>query len=438
MELPNWGRSTQPCNNTKIVTLLLPFIAHSLVFIFFFLTYTQYSFTDFVKSPTNNFSWYIFKWIFAYLIYQLFLSVLPDVIHIICPSYQGGINVGQRTPAGNLLKYNINGLQSWLITHILFITFSYLDIIRPSLIAKNWIEIFLGANIIGFFLPFLAYFKAMVFPTHKEDNKFTGIFYYDFVMGIEFNPRIFNIDMKLFFNGRPGIIGWTIINLSFAVYQYEKYGFVANSMILANILQALYVLDFFWNEEWYLRTVDIAHDHFGWMLAFGDCVWLPFMYTLQTGYLSSNVVILPNVYFWSILILGVVGYIIFRLANYQKNMFRKIRKKDEDMTIFNKPAKYIFCHYKTKNGERHESSLLISGLWGTARHLNYTGDLILSLSYCLTCGFDSIIPYFYIVYMIILLTTRCWRDEHRCKNKYGANWDKYCRIVPYRFVPLIY
>lgn len=45
--------------------------------------------------------------------------------------------------------------------------------------------------------------------------------------------------------------------------------------------QAIYVLDFFWNEAWYLKTIDICHDHFGWYLGWGDCVWLPFLYTLQ-------------------------------------------------------------------------------------------------------------------------------------------------------------
>jgi hypothetical protein len=35
----------------------------------------------------------------------------------------------------------------------------------------------------------------------------------------------------------------------------------------------------------YLRTIDIAHDHFGFYLAWGDVVWLPFMYTLQSQYL---------------------------------------------------------------------------------------------------------------------------------------------------------
>ena len=49
----------------------------------------------------------------------------------------------------------------------------------------------------------------------------------------------------------------------------------------SSVLQAIYVLDFFWNEAWYLKTIDICHDHFGWYLGWGDCVWLPYLYTLQ-------------------------------------------------------------------------------------------------------------------------------------------------------------
>ena len=47
--------------------------------------------------------------------------------------------------------------------------------------------------------------------------------------------------------------------------------------------QGIYVLDYFWNETWYLKTIDVCHDHFGWYLGWGDCVWLPYMYTLQVG-----------------------------------------------------------------------------------------------------------------------------------------------------------
>ena len=47
-------------------------------------------------------------------------------------------------------------------------------------------------------------FSAHVFPTNAEDSKFSGSMIYDFLMGIEFNPRIWDLDFKLFFNGRPG------------------------------------------------------------------------------------------------------------------------------------------------------------------------------------------------------------------------------------------
>lgn len=57
-------------------------------------------------------------------------------------------------------------------------------------------------------------------------------------MGIEFNPRLGKwFDFKLFFNSRPGIVGWTLINLSYAAKQQELYGQVTNSMLLLNVLQ---------------------------------------------------------------------------------------------------------------------------------------------------------------------------------------------------------
>lgn len=114
----------------------------------------------------------------------------------------------------------------------------------------------------AFFFPFWR-LVAYIAPSYPEDNKISNSNVYNLYMGIEFNPRIGPIDFKLFHNGRIGIILWTLINISFAAKQYELYGHVTNSMILLNLGHALYVLDFFYNEDWYLRTIDICHDHFG-------------------------------------------------------------------------------------------------------------------------------------------------------------------------------
>ncbi|KAM5249008.1 7-dehydrocholesterol reductase isoform 2-T2 [Ctenodactylus gundi] len=279
-------------------------------------------------------------------------------------------------------------------------------------------------------------FQGYLFPTAAKDCKFTGNFFYNYMMGIEFNPRIGKwFDFKLFFNGRPGIVAWTLINLSYAAKQQELHGQVTNSMILVNILQAIYVLDFFWNENWYLKTIDICHDHFGWYLGWGDCVWLPYLYTLQGLYLVYHPVQLSTPHAMGVLLLGLVGYYIFRMANHQKDLFRRT---DGRCLIWGQKPKVIECSYMSADGQKHHSKLLVSGFWGVARHLNYTGDLMCSLAFCLACGGGHLLPYFYIIYMTILLIHRCIRDEDRCANKYGRDWVRYTTTVPYRLLPGIF
>ena len=377
----------------------------------------------------------VFMNVIIWILFQIILFCLPDMLTGIIPKYIGGINNGHETPTGKILKYNINGLQSWIITHILFYVLSIkLKLFEPSIIANHFTEIFVSANIIGYTLSILVYYKAYNYSSFPESNKFTGNKLYDFVMGVEHNPRIFGHDLKLFFNGRVGINAWTLINISFATLQYEKYGYVTKSMILINLLQALYVIDFFWNERWYLKTIDIALDHFGFYLAWGDCVWLPFFYTLQSGYLCRDPVQLNWVEFTIILSLGIIGYLIFRIANQQKDHF----KTTKNPLLFGKKMRYIKATYKTEDGKKHNSKLLCDGMWKFARHTNYTGDLLLSLSYGLACGFNSFIPYYFLIFMTILLVLRCHRDEHKCLNKYGRAWKFYCKKVPYRLIPYVY
>ena len=206
-------------------------------------------------------------------------------------------------------------------------------------------------------------------------------------------------------------------------------------MILLNMLHILYVVDFFINEDWYLRTMDIAHDHFGFMLSWGDSVWLPFMYTLQSHYLVKNPFVLTNDQLLFFAILGSFGYFIFRSVNHQKDI---CRRTNGVCKIWGKPAVVIRATYKSTDGVANKSVLLCSGFWGVSRHFNYLGDLILSFAMCLTCGFNHLLPYFYIVYMAILLVHRIERDEQRCSEKYGRFWKQYCEKVRYKLIPYLY
>ncbi|OAJ41205.1 hypothetical protein BDEG_24839 [Batrachochytrium dendrobatidis JEL423] len=378
---------------------------------------------NYLPRPTT----FGFQLYFGWLAFQAVLySVLP-----------GKIGYGQTTPAGHTLPYVVNGLLAWFVTHALFIAGSlYYGFFKASIIADNWGALLIAANVYGYFLTFFSYFKAYVFPSHSEDRKFSSSFVYNLFMGIEFNPRFGKyFDFKLFHNGRPGIIAWTLINFSFAAAQYNKIGYVTNSMLLLNWLHAVYVLDFFYNEDWYLRTIDIAHDHFGFYLAWGDTVWLPYMYTLQSHFLLRNTTDLSWPVFGAVFTIGMVGYYIFRTVNNQKDL---VRSTDGKCLIWGKPAKIIRTEFTTTNGKTHRSLLLISGYWGISRHFNYVGDLLISTAMCMTCGFDHILPYFYIVYMSILLMQRIERDHLRCQGKYGKFWDMYCEQVPYKLIPYLF
>jgi len=210
---------------------------------------------------------------------------------------------------------------------------------------------------------------------------------------------------------------------------------VTNSILLVTFLHFLYIVDFFYYEDWYLRTIDMCHDHYGWYLGWGDPVWLPWMYTLQGLYLVTHPVELTTVQLLLVLGLGALGYSIFRLTNNQKDHVRKANGK---INIWGKPATFIRAPYKTSDGKVHESLLLTSGFWGLARHFNYLGDLTLSFAYCAATGFGHILPYFYFVFMCVLLVQRTSRDDYRCRIKYGAKWQEYCDTVKYKIVPYVF
>lgn len=129
---------------------------------------------------------------------------------------------------------------------------------------------------------------------------------------------------------------------------------------------------------------------------------------------------------------------MFRGANGQKDQFRRNPNAPEVAHI-----KYIDTARGTK--------LMVSGWWGLARHINYTGDWMMGWAWCLSCGasagaataaapppgppglrrpllvhkktaldahsnnesragpragYGSIVPYFYVIYFGVLLIHR--------------------------------
>ena len=117
----------------------------------------------------------------------------------------------------------------------------------------------------------------------------TGHAVYDYFIGRELNPRIgCSFDLKQWCELTPGLIGWAVLDWSMAAKQARQHGAVSLPMLLVCCFQTLYVVDSVWFERAILTTMDISSDGFGFMLVFGDLVWVPFTYCLQARYLVDH------------------------------------------------------------------------------------------------------------------------------------------------------
>ncbi|KAJ7307499.1 hypothetical protein JRQ81_009522 [Phrynocephalus forsythii] len=323
------------------------------------------------------------------------------------------------------LQYRINGSHAMLVT-ALVVGAGAAAGLRLSYIYDHFLQLAFSATVVSFGLSVFLYLKALLAPeTALAPGGNSGNPLYDFFMGHELNPRLGSFDLKFFCELRPGLLGWALINMAMLVKETELRGNPSLAMVLVNGFQLLYVVDALWHEEAVLTTMDIVHDGFGFMLAFGDLTWVPFLYSLQSYFLVTHPQKLSLAMAGGIILLNGLGYSIFRGANSQKNTFRRNPADPKVAGLRTIP---------TATGRR----LLVSGWWGFVRHPNYLGDLIMALAWSLPCGLGHILPYFYVIYFTFLLVHRESRDEHQCLRKYGLAWQEYCRRVPYRIVPYIY
>ena len=350
------------------------------------------------------------------------------LLHLLLP---GTMKKGTVLPDGTRLTYKLNGMSVLLVTILLTGVGIHTETLDLQWVHANFLALLTAGVGFAFLFSFVLYFGSFT-TTKKGKQKIlakggdTGNYLYDFFIGRELNPRIGNMfDLKVFCELTPGLIGWLLLDLGFAHAQFKKTGSISVAMSLVCAFQALYVFDALYFEPAILTTMDVTTDGFGFMLAFGDLVWVPFTYSLQARYILEQGVELELMHIIIIIAIKVIGYSIFRGSNGQKNAFRT----DPDS-----PSVAHLKFLKTKRGTR----LIINGWWGICRHVNYLGDWLMAWAWCLPCGFGNVIPYFYVVYFGVLLFHRDLRDGEQCEIKYGEDWKKYCATVKYRLIPGVY
>ncbi|KAF9680169.1 hypothetical protein SADUNF_Sadunf06G0093100 [Salix dunnii] len=107
----------------------------------------------------------------------------------------------------------------------------------------------------------------------------TGNLIHDWWFGVQLNPSFLGIDLKFFFV-RSGMMGWLFINLSVLAKTIQS-ATLSHSMILYQIFCLIYIMDYFFYEEYMTSTWDIIAERLGFMLVFGDLVWIPFTFSIQ-------------------------------------------------------------------------------------------------------------------------------------------------------------
>ncbi|GAB4833481.1 hypothetical protein Ancab_031724 [Ancistrocladus abbreviatus] len=295
-------------------------------------------------------------------------------------------------------------------------------LVSPTAVADRGLELLSATFVFSLLATFFLYIMGRNSRDQRSSLKphVSGNFIHDWWFGIQLNPQFVGIDLKFFFV-RAGMLGWLLINLSILGKSVQD-GNLNQSMILYQIFCGIYILDYFFHEEYMLSTWDIIAERLGFMLVFGDLVWIPFTFSIQGWWLLKNRVELTTAAVIANCFVFVFGYLVFRGANKQKHVFKK-----------NPKAPIWGRHPRVIGGK-----LLASGYWGIARHCNYLGDLLLAASFSLPCGISSPVPYFYPIYLLILLIWREKRDEARCAEKYREIWAEYCRLVPWRILPYVY
>ncbi|KAK9158789.1 hypothetical protein Scep_005363 [Stephania cephalantha] len=333
---------------------------------------------------------------------------------------------GATLPDGTRIHYICNGLQLLVLLVGLLGNGVALNLISPTVIADRGLELLSATFLFSIVVTLLLYVAGRMSHNRSSSLKphISGNFIHDWWFGIQLNPHFAGIDLK-----NDGVAAYQPLN-SGKKPPRQKLGHINDPLPVICLdgngnrkiaVWPVYVVKAFWLNIEFLRW-DIIAERLGFMLVFGDLVWIPFTFSIQGWWLLSNKVELTTAAAIANCLVFLIGYCVFRGANKQKHIF----KKNPKALIWGRPPKVI------------GGKLLASGYWGMARHCNYLGDLLLALSFSLPCGASSPVPYFYPIYLFILLIWRERRDEARCSEKYKEIWAEYCKLVPWRILPYVY
>ncbi len=362
----------------------------------------------------------------------VYLVVL--VLHIALPAREvAGYVTDPAT--GEPLRYRLNGPLVLAATVLVWVGASRAGLFPcDAFYTQRW-AMAAGACASG-----LVFSLAMVFTAPREPEGRGPLA--DFYLGRRQNPQWCacacacacarapfgrRVDAKMYLY----LVGATLLELnvvSYVAHHLARYPDPSPGLLLSAALLTFFVVEYLVFERVHLYTYDLFAERVGFKLGWGCLAFYPFFYGFGLAWAASEPD--PHVGATRLWLAGGVffaGWGLSRGANLQKYLFK---------TNPEKKLLGLLAPGTVSDGQRR---LLCSGFWGVSRHVNYLGEILMALGVTLALGYPrAITPWLYPLYYVALLVPRERDDDRRCRAKYGALWEEYCRRVPYRIVPWLY
>ena len=369
----------------------------------------------------------------TFAIYWAFL-VVEGLMAALLPGLEiKGLPIPSR--GGKRLTYRVNGITAWWLTLTGVAALHFTGIFPLQTISEQFGSFMIAAIITANAIALAVYFGARI---TGNAERMSGSIVYDFFMGAWLNPRIGALDLKMLAEVRVSWLTLFLLTASAVAHQHAVHGTVSTPMIFMAVAHFLYANACMKGEECIPTSWDIFHEQWGWVLIFWNLAGVPFVYCFNSMYIASRPdfeLSIPYTVFCFALLFG--AYYIWDTANSQRNRFRMQLNGS-----YVKRKAFPQLPWGTLKNPRYldtavGSKLLIDGWWRYARKPHYIADALMALSWGLICGFDHFLPYFYVTFFVVMILHRTRRDIARCREKYGADWDRYTNEVPHLFVPKV-
>ena len=272
-------------------------------------------------------------------------------------------------------------------------------------------------------------------------ERVTGHPAYDLFMGAARNPRAFGgkLDWKMWTELRVSWVTLFLLTLASAAKARRRFGAVDPSSAVLLLAHWLYANACQKGEESVPFTWDVFHEKWGWMLIFWNLAGVPFAYSVNAAFVASRGPGLKPAAARLLALFLLAAYYVWDTAQSQRTRFRAQRQG----TYVNRPWAFPRLPWgtleapramETKNG----APLLVSGWVGLARKIHYTADAAMATCWAAACGYapwTCLVPWAYPIFFAAMIAHRTRRDDRRCREKYGDDWDEYERRVPDVWIP---